>query len=156
MEDTKRELFGNTLKKLRKRAGLTQNELGRIVDINPMHISKIERGIRNPPRKGNLIKIISALRLNKNESSELFQLSGYSFDPEQNHQAYAYPVGAYGLSLSDLPPDQKKNFAENFSVVKLLIDTMNDPSFSPSEKGEIEKKLFSFINWLIKEVRNKD
>jgi len=45
--DTK-ELIGNRIKELRKKKGLSQEQLSEKADITPNYLSRIERGTENP------------------------------------------------------------------------------------------------------------
>ena len=40
--------FGKKLKQLRCRKGMTQQELSEILNLSPQHLSKLERGSKNP------------------------------------------------------------------------------------------------------------
>lgn len=42
-------LLGNKIKNLRKKRGITQEQLAEMVDRSKNHISKIELGLTNPP-----------------------------------------------------------------------------------------------------------
>lgn len=43
-----KELIGNRIKELRKKKGLSQEELSEKADITPNYLSRIERGTENP------------------------------------------------------------------------------------------------------------
>jgi transcriptional regulator with XRE-family HTH domain len=68
-----RQEFGLKLKELRKRAGLTQQELAEKVGISATYLSKIENGIMPPPTRGVIIRLAEVVRTNKNE---LLNLAG--------------------------------------------------------------------------------
>jgi transcriptional regulator with XRE-family HTH domain len=54
------ERFGRNLRKARRRAGFSQEELGRLTSLHRTHIGYMEMGKRLP-RADNLIKLSSAL-----------------------------------------------------------------------------------------------
>ena len=54
------ERFGRNLRKARRRAGFSQEELGRLASLHRTHIGYMEMGERLP-RADNLIKLASAL-----------------------------------------------------------------------------------------------
>jgi transcriptional regulator with XRE-family HTH domain len=54
--------IGETIRALRRRAGLTQGELYRETNIHPTEISRIERGKRNPTWE-TMKKLASGLRV---------------------------------------------------------------------------------------------
>ncbi len=43
-----KEQFGKDLKQLRKRMGITQEDVGKLMDVDPLTISRWERGTRKP------------------------------------------------------------------------------------------------------------
>lgn len=53
--------FGAAVRTRRRKAGLTQEKLAELTDLDPTYISGIERGRRNPSLK-NIVKIAKALR----------------------------------------------------------------------------------------------
>ena len=52
--------IGRRIKAARERKGLTQEELAEEVDLSPMHVSVIERGVKLPKLE-TLINIANAL-----------------------------------------------------------------------------------------------
>jgi transcriptional regulator with XRE-family HTH domain len=54
------ERFGRNLRKARRRAGFSQEELGKLTSLHRTHIGYMEMGKRLP-RADNLIKLASAL-----------------------------------------------------------------------------------------------
>lgn len=67
--------FGKYLRELRENRGLSQGQLGEKVKRNTMTISLIENGKNNPPNGNLLDDLIRALKLNKEESNMLRNLS---------------------------------------------------------------------------------
>jgi transcriptional regulator with XRE-family HTH domain len=57
-----RKRLGAGIRKYRKRAGLTQEELAEKVDINPVYCGQIERGFR-VPTIDVLLRIARALKV---------------------------------------------------------------------------------------------
>lgn len=61
-------LFGNTLRELRTQANISINELGKVAEISPSYISKLENNPEKIPSKEMIIKIAYAIRrLDKSE-----------------------------------------------------------------------------------------
>lgn len=58
--------IGPRIKAARERKKLTQEELAEIVDLSPMHLSVLERGVK-PPRLINLVRIANALDVSADE-----------------------------------------------------------------------------------------
>jgi transcriptional regulator with XRE-family HTH domain len=59
---TPRERFSTSLKKARKKMGISQEELGFRCDLHRTEISLLERGGREP-RLGTMVKLASALEI---------------------------------------------------------------------------------------------
>lgn len=68
-----KKLIGARLKSLRESRKLTQEKLSEKVDINPVHLSNIERGVANPSL-ALLIRIAKALEV------ELWELFDYGHE----------------------------------------------------------------------------
>lgn len=68
--------FGRRVRRLRERAGLSQGELGRHLDMDPSYLSRIERGKAKAPRNlvGRLMGV-DALLLTADDELELEMLS---------------------------------------------------------------------------------
>jgi transcriptional regulator with XRE-family HTH domain len=74
------ERFAEDVRPLRRRAGISVEELGYRADIHHNHIGSIERG-RTEPRLGTLIRLIGALGATPDEIQD-----GISWrpDPEED------------------------------------------------------------------------
>ena len=58
--------IGSRIKAAREKKGLTQEALSEIVDLSPMHMSVIERGVK-PTRLDTFIRIANALDVSADE-----------------------------------------------------------------------------------------
>ena len=68
-----KQAFGSKLKELRRKAGLTQQEIAAKVGVDATYLSKIENGVMPPPSRGIIILLGEVLRTNK---EELIALAG--------------------------------------------------------------------------------
>lgn len=59
--------FGQILRKLREKAGLSQKELGDKVNVDFTFISKIESGAKPPQSKKAIIKLATILNIDEEE-----------------------------------------------------------------------------------------
>lgn len=97
--------IGSRIKAAREKKGLTQEALSEIVDLSPMHMSVIERGVK-PTRLDTFIRIANALDVSADEllqdvvdhSTE--SLSGELYDliqqlPKAEQQKILYCIKAY-------------------------------------------------------------
>lgn len=64
--DTVKKKFGNNVRELRKKKGLTQEELADKAGLHFTYIGQIERGLRNPSLI-NICKIATALNIDGKE-----------------------------------------------------------------------------------------
>lgn len=86
--------FGKRLKELRKKKGISQEQLAEYIDVEPRNLSKIETGVTFPSIK-NLEKIISALGC---QDSELFDFD--HLDKTKNIRI------KIAKSIKNLPPEK--------------------------------------------------
>ena len=97
--------IGSRIKAAREKKGLTQEALSEIVDLSPMHMSFIERGVK-PTRLDTFIRIANALDVSADEllqdvvdhSTE--SISGELYDmiqqlPKTEQQKILYCIKAY-------------------------------------------------------------
>lgn len=57
---------GRRFKAARERKRLTQEQLAEIVDLSPMHVSVIERGVK-PPKLDTFVRLANALEVSADE-----------------------------------------------------------------------------------------
>lgn len=96
--------FPHLISFFRKRAKLTQDELGQASKLHFTDISKLERGERKPPKLEHTLLMIRALNLSTAEAKELLEAGGYpplalnkiKFDPT------LYPVITKEVALARL------------------------------------------------------
>lgn len=72
------ELFGRRLRDVREAAGLKQVQLARVLDVDPKHLSRLERGKVNPSFE-IIFRIARTLRISP---SVLFELEHSEADPK--------------------------------------------------------------------------
>src|SRR5829696_6207557 len=65
------EAFGDRLRALRERAGLTQEELANRADLTPNAVSALERGTRTRPYPHTVRSLADALLLSDSERADL-------------------------------------------------------------------------------------
>ena len=85
------ETFGEMLKRLRKRRGLSQRGLARDAEVDFSYINKLERGTRSPPGLKVVLKLIDALAPPREAAEQLLLRAGH--DP-------LVLYGADGLAIS--------------------------------------------------------
>lgn len=70
--------FTEILKEARQRRGLSQNALAKAVGINASHLNRIERGVRNPPRRRTVLALAQALHLSPEQTNLFLESAGYA------------------------------------------------------------------------------
>src|SRR5579872_6855487 len=73
MERTQDAIFGSTLRRLRRDAGLTQEELAERAGLSPRGIGAIERGIIRAPHQSTVLQLADALGLAPEERTVLLR-----------------------------------------------------------------------------------
>ena len=101
--------FGSLLRAHRQRAGLSLLALGRRVKLDFSYLSRLERGQREPPRRGIILALAKALGLTGEETDVLLVAGG------QLPQA-----------LSQLGPLD--------TTVSQLTAILTDPAISPADR----------------------
>jgi transcriptional regulator with XRE-family HTH domain len=99
--------FGNTLKALRQKQGLTQKELGEKVDLSPSYIGQLEQGRSNPSYEA-MDKLICALDADAN----LFFGRRTPSDHQESEMA---------RFIQKLEPGQKPTVLETLDLVTALL-----------------------------------
>ena len=64
-----RKRFGQRVQRLRKRKGFTQEELAKRAKLHPTHLSRIERGMREP-RLTTILQLKKGLQVTADELLE--------------------------------------------------------------------------------------
>ncbi|MFQ6027753.1 MAG: sugar phosphate nucleotidyltransferase, partial [Dehalococcoidia bacterium] len=70
--------YGEILFNARSDRGITRQSLGVQADVDPSHLFRIEKGMRNPPKRQKVIDIAKALNLSPEETDAHLQAAGYS------------------------------------------------------------------------------
>ena len=70
--------FSSQLKALREAAGLSQNALGRVVDINPGTINRLETGEREPSSRDQVLLLAQGIGLNAEQTDTLVASAGFA------------------------------------------------------------------------------
>lgn len=85
--------FGDLLAQYRQDRQMRQSDLATPAGLHPSDLSKIERGIRKPPRPENTRRLIEILHLSPKEATALLTAGGYSLPEVGNIQfdRTAYP-----------------------------------------------------------------
>lgn len=126
--------FGETLRELREKRGLSVNQLGMYSGVSPASISKIENGHRGVPKPATIFKLAQALKI---PYAELMDLAGLGFvgklksgpaiaeqsaTSEPDLTPYINILKEFekelGITLAD--PDSQKLFIDSLKLIKQI------------------------------------
>ena len=145
--------FGKILVELREKAGLSQNRLAQMINTNPTHLSKIERGKRTPPLKlTTLIEMARALNL---DSGEIKRFLHSALHSQTLTKPLYYSSPFEEDDLISFLDDEIKQTIMKAPVIKLIIETLIDPKISAKQKNDFEDKAVFFIKWLQNYIKAK-
>ena len=148
-----KEKFKDLLKDLRTAKNLTQRELARRSGMKPSFINRIESGLRGIPNFDKLLALAHGLGLDHDETFMFIKNSLARKEETVSRRPplkYAYPFDA------EETDSLKKEIARDISTsddlqnptVKLIIETINDPSLTSHQRKERERTIQSFVGWL--------
>jgi transcriptional regulator with XRE-family HTH domain len=112
--------FGQRLGQYREAAGLSQNALARLVDVDPSYINRMERGEREPPRRELVVRLAEALSLNEADRQRLLLAAGHVPDWLLALEADDPTLLAVGnlLAAPGVSASSKQDFRQ---VIELLV-----------------------------------
>ncbi len=105
--------FGFRLKHLRKKAGLSQEQLALTAEMAPSFIGEIERNLKRPSLE-SLEKIANALEISIPEL--------LSYDPETYETSTAYIQKEIMVQLESCTPDETAQLSR---ILKYIIEFRN-------------------------------
>lgn len=146
--------FGEILAELRTKANLSQNKLAQIVKMNPSHISRIERGERKPPKKGNLLKIAEALELKEKDKDKLLIAAGYIISKTHYTSPIDFDEIICNEKNREADSEKLKKILQN-ETIRMIIKTLYDPKISSDLKHDIENQIRTFIKLIRKNILDR-
>lgn len=135
--------FGTRLKALREAKGLRQRDLASILDVDPMQISRWERGPRTPKDAAELVALAEAL-----DTTTDYLLRGVSVTPVDRPSAAevrAWPVVAEltaALGAEGPPTDEE------------LVELASLSAFHRGSRGDADVALVYGMRDAIRGMRN--
>ena len=101
-------IIGKRIQELRKKKGITQEQLSEVIDISPHYLSALERGVYNIKLE-TLVKILNYLECS---ADEVFC--------DVVEKSYAITSNRLSEKLEALPLDEQKRI---FAVVDTMINS---------------------------------
>lgn len=134
--------FGEVLRSLRVSAGISQRQLARLAQINSGHLSRIEGGLKNPPKRATIDRFSAALNLDEKKRRELFAAAGYHANHPGSNLTLSSPVRLEPRSETDrLLSNIRRLDYSTRNVFANLVGLMSSSQFSPSELKLLNKNL---------------
>ncbi len=135
--------FAIILKKFRTGAKISQSALAKAIKMNQSHFNRIERGIRNPPKRNKVLRIAQVLELDEIQTRELMKAAGYAL-----LEVYHSPVSKNEL-ISLLKPEKDKATSQAIhpvaeEVIKELYEVLTDGNLSLKRRLDIAKQVKDF------------
>lgn len=134
--------FGKLLKYFRLEAGMSQRRLSILANINAGHISRIERSLKSPPRSSTIMKLVSAMALNKEEVAQLFIAAGYQ--PPQEPVLLGFTSSLIKISKKPPLPERVARLdrpAKN--AIESLLDILSVPSLTKIQRKAVLKQIIA-------------
>jgi transcriptional regulator with XRE-family HTH domain len=169
--------FGERLLQTRKRAGLTQEELGEKVGVGGSYISRLERGIYQPPSREVTVKLADALGLREKARLDFLHAAEVGSDKDLEVEGFRLvkveddkAVKSNQQAISSLSPSDLLAATGTFGSPDSLVDDQEQqqPTFEeqvrqivtsahlPYDKRMIAQKMIleasRIICWGLKEA----
>ena len=135
------KIVGNVLKRLRKKAGLSQTEVASVVGVTFQQVQKDESG-NNRIAFGKLCKYADALKINIQDLVALFLGDVHSDNIQHNNKSFAYNLADASRDTTSFFFDLKCD-----DEVKALIQQYN--KISDKNKKKVAKDMIKNLTKLI-------
>ena len=145
---------GEQIKKYRKKAGLSQRELGEKLGVSQQHIAQYESGKRTPKIE-NLNKIADALKLSLND------LIPESFERTISHGdellAMDYNLIEIIISHKIFSDKEKKKILNQIEKNKAILEKMEDIEDMEAYSNKTQNDLIhSMLNMILNKFKNEN
>ncbi|MEM0899380.1 MAG: helix-turn-helix transcriptional regulator [Pseudomonadota bacterium] len=116
--------FGEKIRELRTKRGITQKEMARELAVSPAYLSALERGKRGRPRWMFVHEIIRVLDVIWDEADELLELAGTSdprivIDTSDLSATATELANALSRNIGYLPDDEMVDIITKMNAARL-------------------------------------
>lgn len=144
--------FGDLLRKARQCAGFTQKELGEKVGVDDSYISRLERGVYQPPTREVVLKLADALGISGKIRRFVFFLAAYVAGYEDMEGLTLVEEGndqvlGQGQQAGTTPTPQPRRM-EKERVIQDILGVLNRAEVYEKVWQETLELLESFVEWL--------
>ena len=119
------------------------------------HLSRIESGQKNPPKRETIQRIAQVLGLNSQQYRELFEVAGYLPSKPENENTLAGPPGFHsvvglnrGLADSSSPPDEVQLQGLARDALRQMKALLAREDLKPRQRGRLAREIISFVDFL--------
>jgi transcriptional regulator with XRE-family HTH domain len=137
-------MFYELLKTFRIQAGLSQLQLAKAVKMNPSHLNRLERGLRNPPRREKVLLLADVLGLGEEEKKTFMLEAGYS---PPNQLKEKSPIVTRGYTAI-LPGEGLEAIEEAQTLPELVREILKDQALTPLQRRQMALQIRYFTLWL--------
>jgi transcriptional regulator with XRE-family HTH domain len=143
------EGFGDMLRRFRFAAGLSQRQLAKLIDLNPSHLSRIEKGAKNPPKRGTIQKMTMVFNLTQEQEKEWFELAGYSWSTKASVIGFTSPLQPEAISANLGTIEKIADLDENSrKAVESIVDLLAFKGLSDVGRSVLSRQVMSFSKGL--------
>lgn len=142
MNTGEQKKFSHLLKKFRENAGISINRLGRLAEINPTHISRLEKTyLKISPNKRTVIALANALELSEDNTIKLLKSAGYENTEIQKSKILTKQHKAYTNNQLEHP------------TLLLIRDILFDTSLTLNKRKQIATEIEKYARYLHSEAK---
>lgn len=145
------ETFGSLLKHLRSLHGISQRKLAASIGISPGHLSRIESGKKNPPKRETIERICHVLNLDSEQREQIYNTAGLLV-PEEKETSNEIPgfhsplYPRKNILQSQTQEPQLKGQARK--AVEQITELLSRKDLDSKQRRKLAKELITFTEFL--------
>ncbi len=152
--------FGSLLKLLRLSIGISQRQLAASIGLNPSHLSRVERGQKNPPKRETIGKICKVLGLSQEQRQQLYEAAGYLAPQTKSKETSEVPGFHSPLRPSrktGQPPSHEPQLQGlAHKAVEQLTLLLSRDDLSSRQRGRLAREVINFTEFLKTKIPTED
>lgn len=144
--------FPHLLRQLREAAGLSQNALGRGIDINPGTINRLETGEREPTGRQQVLQLAAGIGLTQAQTDTLVTAAGFApvaYDAAGLDNPTLLRIAAF-LGAPGRAEQERQAFLHLLSLalaapldpaLQAALEILNDSSIPEEERRDLRRQI---------------
>lgn len=144
--------FPQVLRQMREAAGLSQNALGRRIDINPGTINRLETGEREPTGREQVLQLAGGIGLDAEQTNRLVASAGFApqaYDALGLDNPTLLQIASY-LGAADRNPADRAAFLRLLTLamagpldptLNAALDILSDERIPAAERQEFRLQI---------------